>query len=318
MEDDARRTTFVVNALAAGGRTGRRWTALEPRMREIFPEAEVQFTRGVGDGIRIAREAVARGQELVVAVGGDGTLHEVMNGLMESASQDDEMESQQGILGVLPTGSASDFARGLGIPDDPEAALILLAQAKPRRIDLGWVEAVDEEGGPVGRYFLNAADFGIGAEVVARVAGCPKYLPGRPTYLWQTVRTLITYRNPTVELTVDGAKSYQRVFKSIVVANAPYFGGGMCIAPDAVPDDGSLDLVELGDLGRLEAIRRLGETFQGARIQHRDIHYSRCKKLQASSASCVRIEADGELLGQLPATFQVVPNALSMLLPDHA
>lgn len=290
-------------------------------MREVFPEADVQFTQGMGDGIRVAEEAARRGQQLVVAVGGDGTLHEVVNGLMSVAAESAHTEGlsterEQPILGVLPTGSASDFARGLGIPDDPEAALILLDQAKPRPIDLGHVEAVDEAGEAVARYFLNSTDFGIGAEVVARVQEPSRWLPGRPTYLWQTVRTLIAYRNPTATLTVDDGEPYARTFKSIVVANAPYFGGGMCIAPDAVPDDGELDLVELGDLGRLEAIRRLGETFQGKRIAHRDIHYSRCKILRASSDSSVRIEADGELVGQLPVTITLVPQALSMLLPD--
>lgn len=316
MKDEVRRTTFVVNAHAGGGKTGRRWATLEPQMRELFPEAEVQFTQGKGDGIRVALEASARGQQLVVAVGGDGTLHEVMNGLMHGVNPDPDQPNSETILGVLPTGSASDFARGLEIPDDYESALILLRNGKPRRLDLGLVEAVDESGNKVRRYFLNAADFGIGAEVVARVHEGSKFLPGRPTYLWQTVRTLVTYRNPTATLTVDDGTPYPRVFKSIVLANAPFFGGGMCIAPDAVPSDGALDLVELGDLGRLEAIRRLGETFQGRRIEHRDIHYSRCKKLHASSDSCVRIEADGELIGQLPAHFHIVPDALSMLLPD--
>lgn len=285
-------------------------------MREVFPGAEVQFTQGKGDGIRIAREAAARGQQLVVAVGGDGTLHEVMNGLMFDGNRNPHGAPPDVFLGVLPTGSASDFARGLKIPEDPESALILLRNGKPRRIDLGLVEATSESGEAARRYFLNSTDFGIGAEVVSRVQDRPKYLPGRPTYLWQTVRTLVTFRNPTAQLTVDDGTPYERTFKSIVVANAPFFGGGMCIAPDANPSDGELDLVELGDLGRFEAIRRLGETFQGRRIEHRDIHYSRCKKLQASSESCVRIEADGELLGQLPATISVVPNALSMLLPD--
>lgn len=281
-------------------------------MRNDFPTAEVQFTQGVGDGARIAADALARGQELLVAVGGDGTLHEVVNGMMSASEQD----RKQAVLGIWPAGSGSDFARGAGIPTTAAAHTALLCGGEPQLLDLGHISCHTADGIPIQAYFLNAADFGIGAKVVERLQKRARWLPGRSSYLWQTVRTLVTYRNPTATLTVDEGLPFERTFKSIVVANAPYFGGGMCIAPDARSNDGHLDLVQFGDLGRIEAIRRLGETFQGQRIAHQDIHYSTCKKLQASSDSPVPIEADGELIGFLPATIEIIPSAIQVLLPS--
>lgn len=312
MSETPQRATFVVNPHAAGGRTGKQWTRLEPMMRQGFPTAEIQFTQRVGDGIRIAAEAIDRGQELLVAVGGDGTLHEVINGMMAV----EETRRERAVLGIWPAGSGSDFARGMRIPTDPDLFLELLSQGSPRRIDLGAVRCQDADDKPTRRYFLNAADFGIGAKVVERLQKRSRWLPGRSSYLWQTIRTLITYRNPTANLAIDEAPAFERTFKSIVIANAPYFGGGMCIAPDARTDDGLLNLVQVGDLGRIEAIRRLGETFQGGRIDHPDLHYSTCISLHASSASHVPIEADGELVGFLPATFEIVPSAIQALLPS--
>lgn len=280
-------------------------------MRGAFPTAEIQFTQGRGDGARIATEAMERGQELLVAVGGDGTLHEVVNGMMAV----EEETRRCTILGIWPAGSGSDFARGKRIPTDPAQNLALLAQGNSEAVDLGHITCRDSDGREIQRYFLNAADFGIGAKVVARLQERSRWLPGRSSYLWQTIRTLVTFRNPTAQLTIDDAAPQERTFKSIVLANAPYFGGGMCIAPDARTDDARLDLVQVGDLGRFEAIRRLGETFQGGRIDHPDIHYSTCKSLHATATSHVPIEADGELVGFLPATFSMVPRALKILLP---
>ena len=304
------RATFVVNAHAAGGRTGKRWAACEPKMRAAFPTAEIQFTQGVGDGARIAQQAVLRGQELVVAVGGDGTLFEVMNGMLGCEAPD-----AAPTLGIWPAGSGADFARGQHIPNDAEPICDLLANGTPRLVDVGRIRCHDASGAPVEKYFLNAADFGIGAKVVERLQTRSRLLPGKSSYLWQTLRTLVTFRNPQVSMEIDGVLLDPKTIITVVVANGRYFGGGMCIAPDALIDDGELNLVQVGDLGRIEAMRRLQETFGGQRIEHPDVHYSTCKIIRAASTSRVPIEADGELLGFLPASFEIIPRALNLLLP---
>ena len=261
-----RRTTFVVNPRAAAGKTGRRWAAREVKLREHFPLGEVMFTRARGDATHIAKDAVERGQDFIVAVGGDGTVHEVVNGLMAATVPEVNPKRSSGsssspVLGIWPAGSGSDFARGVGIPGDVNAALDLLVNGEPRSLDIGRINCHDGEGQPVERHFINAVDFGLGAVVCERLLRTPRFLPGKPTYLWQTVRTLLTFRNPQVELAVDDGPFASRKIISVVIANNPYFGGGMCIAPDALVSDGELDLVIVGDLGRFEAIRRHGETY---------------------------------------------------------
>lgn len=304
------RATFVVNAHAAGGRTGKRWAACEPKMRAAFPTGEIQFTQGVGDGERIAREAVMRGQKLIVAVGGDGTLFEVVNGMLGAKTA-----SESAVLGIWPAGSGADFARGQHIPNDAEQICELIATGTPRLVDVGRIRCQDSVGKPVEKYFLNAADFGIGANVVERLQKRSRLMPGKSSYLWQTLRTLVTFRNPEVVMEIDGVAFAPKTIITVVVANGRYFGGGMCIAPDALIDDGTLNLVQVGDLGRIEAMKRLQETFGGQRIEHPNVHYSTCKIIRAESNSRVPIEADGELLGFLPANFEIIPQALNLLLP---
>ncbi len=281
-------------------------------MRAWLPTAEVQFTQGPKDAIQLASAAAERGQQRIIAVGGDGTLHEVVQGLMQVSPE----LRQTTALGIWPAGSGADFARGLGMPQEIAALGPLFRDGVPAPVDLGQVHCVNAAGKEICRFFINAADFGIGAKIVENRNRGRKWFPGSPTYLWQTVRTLLSFRNPTVRLSMDDGPVEQRRIKSVVVANGSYFGGGMCIAPDAQPHDGQLDWVRLGDLGRFEAMRRLGETYSGQRITHPDIAYGRCRQLIASSAENVSIEADGELVGFLPATFQILPQALQLLWPN--
>jgi YegS/Rv2252/BmrU family lipid kinase len=309
----------VVNPRAAAGKTGRRWVERESMLRGFFPLGEVLFTRGPGDATHIALDAVERGQDFIIAVGGDGTVFEVVNGMMQALDRREAgaKEVAKGIaepvLGVWPAGSGSDFARGIGVPGEIGEALQLLVHGDAREADVGRIRCLDSDGAEVQRYYINAVDFGLGAVVCEKLQRRPRFLPGRPTYLWQTVSALITFRNPAVELSVDGAAFERHRIKSVVVANNAYFGGGMCIAPGAAIDDGELDLVIIGDLGRFEAIRRLGETFSGNRIHHRDVHYSRCRRLEARAASRVPLEADGELVGELPATIDLAARRLQVV-----
>ncbi|MDP7062993.1 MAG: diacylglycerol kinase family lipid kinase [Planctomycetota bacterium] len=313
MKQSDRRTTFVVNPYAGAGMAGRRWAARESMLREHFPLGEILFTRAAGDATHIAKDAVERGQDYIIAVGGDGTVHEVVNGLMLAELPEPKYKPKP-ILGIWPAGRGSDFARGVGIPGDPAMALELLVAGKAQSVDIGFIQCRDEGGKQVERYFLNAVDFGIGAVVCERLTKKPWFMPGRPTYLWQTVRTLLTFRNPTVSFASDDHPLVTKKIITVVIANNAYFGGGMCIAPDARVNDGELDLVVVGDLRRFEAIRRLGETFSGNRILHPDVHYSRCKRLEARSESKVLLEADGELVGHLPATLELAERRLKIVV----
>lgn len=300
--------TFVVNPVAGTGRSGRQWANREQQVRERFPQADVQFTHARSDAIRLASSAAERGQELVVAVGGDGTMNEVVNGLMTVP------EESRPCLGLLPSGSGGDFARGQGVPSDTAQALALLQEGQARRIDVGRLQCGDQ----APRYFLNAADAGVGARVVERMQRGRRWLPPRGSYLWQSICGLLAWRNPEVCFQADDGPEERVKIKALVLANNPYFGSGMCIAPDAKVDSGELAFVVFGDLGRLEAVRRLGETYAGKPIEHKRITYRTCRKLKVTSANPVPVEADGELMGYLPWTAEVLPGALRMMLPPTA
>lgn len=277
-----------------------------------FPGARVVETAGPYDAARLATEAAEGGAAAVIAAGGDGTVNEVVNGLMASP----RARRGECPLGILALGTGSDLARGLGLPQEPAAALAAIARGAPRPLDVGRIRCAGlGEGAPaVVRHFVNEADFGIGAEVTRRVNSRTRR-GGRATYLWTTVRALLAWRDPEVELRLDGGPPERVRIKSVFLSNAPYAGGGMCIAPGARPDDGVLRLVVFGALGRLEAIRRLGETYQGREIEHPKIRYADCRELSADAESEVMIECDGEPAGRLPARVDLLPGALRVLAP---
>ncbi|MCH2101366.1 MAG: diacylglycerol kinase family lipid kinase [Planctomycetes bacterium] len=308
---DLARTTFVVNPCSAGGKTGRRWPQREQAMRALFPQAEVQFTHAPKDAVRITSDAQARGQQLVVAVGGDGTVHEVVNGLMRG-------DGERATLGILPSGTGSDFARGLGIGPSFEQALDQLAEGKSRRIDLGRVESPNDPART--EWFGNVASLGVTGEVVRRVNKSRKWFGSKPTYLWASVGALMRYRNARVRWSLDNSVAEDRRIKAIAIGNSSYFGGGMCIAPDARPDSGDFQVAIFGDLGRFEAIRRLGETYFGTRIEHADIYYHTAKRIEIESATtrAVEVELDGEAWGPLPARVAIEPAALRVISPRRA
>jgi len=302
--------TFIVNPASGGGRTGARWREWEPEALRRLPGARVVLTAAVFDAARIATEAVLAGSRLVIAVGGDGTVNEVANGMMAAG----EPARTESALGILPCGTGSDLARGLGIPTEAGASLSLIAAGATKALDVGRLRCVSlaPGGAAVVRHFVNEADFGLGAEVTRRVNARTRR-GGRATYLWTTVRALLRWKNPEVELRADGGPPQKLKIKSVFLANAPYAGGGMCIAPGARVDDGRLRLVIFGCLGRIEAIRRLGETYEGREIEHPLVRYSDCTDLFADCAEEVLVECDGEPVGRLPARFDVVPAALRVV-----
>ena len=216
--------------------------------------------------------------EVVVAVGGDGTVHYVVNYLM--ASQSDAA------LGLLPLGSGCDFARNFDL-DDP---LDVLARGERKLIDLGEIESAGSK-----MWFANVADAGLGAEVTRQMAN------GSRNYLLSTLKGLVGYKNVGVSLVADDVEVYSGPLKCLVIANGKYFGDGMGIAPDAVLDDGLLQYVIIGDISRVVAAIKLQQTYKCTRIRHRHVHYGCARELQLRVSSTLGFEADGELMAQMPA-----------------
>ncbi len=298
---------MVLNPEAGGGRARRRWPRVSARLRELGLAFDQATTARAGDAAGIARRAAGEGRRLVVAAGGDGTLSEVVNGLLEAG------DGRRPRLGFLPLGTGTDLCRTFGIPLDPLEAAAVLGAGATRRIDAGRVTCTGPAG-PTTRYFVNIADAGIGGDVADLVNRGFKVINGEITFSLAAVLTLLRWRNPRLRLDLDG-EVLDVTAQQVVVANCQYYGGGMRIAPEAVPDDGLFDVVINGDLGLVETLGLLGRVRTGTHMAHPKIELRRARRVEIRCDRRVGVDADGERPGDLPAVFEVVPGAIELLVP---
>lgn len=303
-------TLVVVNPRSRSGAGRRRFRALEPRLREALGPLEVAWTRGPRDAERIAREGVRAGCERVIVAGGDGTTSEVVTGLLAADL------GRYAQLGLLPLGTGGDLRRTLAVPSDPEAAIERIARGKTRAIDAGRVVYHDRAGREARAYFLNVGSLGISGLVDELVNRTPKALGGRLSFLAGTLRALARYRSPAVRVRVDGVTVHEGGLLLATAANGRYFGGGMHVAPDARPDDGWLDVVVVPGLPRLRVLGRMPSLYRGTHVGDPAVAVHRGARVEAESVEPdaeVWIDVDGEPLGVLPARFEVLPGAITLL-----
>jgi diacylglycerol kinase (ATP) len=253
---------------------------------------------------------VRDGRSLVVAAGGDGTINEVANGFFNGAERIEGPTR----MGLLPMGTGGDLRRTLGMSRDMDEAAKVLASGRSRRLDAGRVTCAGRSGETVVRHFLNVADAGIGGDVADMVNGGFNFVNGELTFTIAAAVTLMRWRNRRLRMVVDGEER-ELVAQQVVVANCEYYGGGMQIAPTAAPDDGMLDLVVVGDVGRLESMRLMGSVRKGAHLAHPKLEHRRVRRVAVTCDLPVGVDADGERPGALPAVFEVVPGALDVLAP---
>lgn len=301
-----RSAKVIINPFARGGRTGKRWPQISELLKDAGLSFDHDFTEGVGHGIELAREAVAKGYELVIAVGGDGTVNEVVNGLV------DEGGKGRATLGIISMGVGSDAVRSLGIPRDYAEACRLFSNFKRVTIDLGAVEYM-RGNERVRRLFVNTAGLGFDAAVIEGTKRRLKIIRGTVPYVVGLMTTLVTYRNKEAALSIDGVRQDERIF-FVVVNNGRYFGGGMKIAPDADPCDGLLDVVIAGDAGKIEVLWFLPRVYRGTHVTHPKVRMYQAKSIEVNSSQRLLLQADGELLGEAPASFSVLPAALTVAI----
>ena len=298
----------IVNPVAANGAVGKRW----PQMRDILQAEGGQFdaslTKGPNHAIELAREALSAGYRTIVAVGGDGTLNEVVNGLVNEGRVDPKVN-----LGIIPSGTGADSVRTLGIPPDYRTACHRLLCSQPGCIDLGVITCVSE-GREVRRYFLNVAGLGFDGEVAERTNRSSKALGGTLPFLSSLFVKLLTYQNKTVEITLDGQQRLQQKANSVLVCNGRYAGGGMHIGPHAALDDGLFDVIVIGDASRLEIVANLPRIYRGTHLSHPKVDEYRAREVRVQARERMFLQADGELIGEAPATFQIIPQALHVLV----
>jgi YegS/Rv2252/BmrU family lipid kinase len=300
----------IVNPSAGGGRARGFWRRCAIACAGLA--FEVVETSRRGDA---ADYAAAAGDRLVVAVGGDGTAHEVVNGLLRRPA------ARPPRVGFLQRGTGADLRRSIASPRRPEDVAAWLTTDRWRPLDAGRLFTSTGR-----RYFINVADAGIGAEVVRRAARGPGALGGTVNFLGAAVISLARHQNAPVRLRLDQGPVLQRRVRTIAVANGAYLGGAMRIAPDAQPDDGWFDVVTIGDVGRWLGIRSLPMLYRGTHGQLAQVEFGRARRVEIESEQPIGVEADGELAGTTPAVFEIVPGALQVidwrpsgiLTPDRA
>lgn len=275
-------------------------------LKNIGLRFEYDLTEAPGHAIELAKSAAEKGYELVVSVGGDGTINEVVNGLYDAGSMGDVM------LGIIGTGTGGDYIRTIGVPRHHEEACRRLVNPKKLVVDLGIVEYVSN-GRMVERLFVNLAGLGFDAEVVKATTQKFKALGGVPSYLLGLLTTLLFYRNREVSINLDGNEDDKKIC-TVMVNNGKYGGGSMCVAPNADPMDGYFDVVIIGDLSKPDLLWSLPRIYKGTHLTHPKVSVTRAKEVYIQPERRMSLQADGELLGETPARFRVLPAALNVII----
>jgi diacylglycerol kinase (ATP) len=297
----------IVNPTAGANSTHRKWPGISSLLKKVGLAFDYQFTEGKGHAIELARTAVEKGYKCLVAVGGDGTIHEVANGILQKGSAD--LTS----LGIICTGTGSDLSRSIGISHDYDQACRNLANPKEITIDIGLVQ-YHKKGRNLQRYFVNSAGIGFDATVVDATEKLPKYFGGTIPYLTGLIRSFLFYRNKEVTFKIGDQPAQRARILSLVVANGRYFGGGMQIAPEAKLNDSLLDMIVLGNFGKIELLKNLKKVYSGTHLTHPKVKLVKDSRIVIESAQKFLLHADGELLGEGPVVFSLLPKSLTLLV----
>jgi diacylglycerol kinase (ATP) len=298
----------IVNPNAGNGRGFKDWNKISSLLSDTGLQFETRFTLAKEHAIALTREALSEGYRKFITVGGDGTLNEVLNGVMTS----EDCDPASTCLGLIPVGTGNDWCRMFGIPTSYAKAIQILKEGKQMLHDVGEIRFFegDEERT---RYFLNTAGLGFESVVVKRTnSQKEKGHSGKTIYFYSLLMGLLSYKNTKSEIIIDGESKTANIF-SVNVGNGKYCGGGMRQTPNAVPDDGLLDVTVINGVGKLEIVRSLNMLYNGKILNHPKIDGYRCRSLQVNPEQCLWIEADGESLGHTPAGFSIIPSAVNIV-----
>ncbi|MFC1946258.1 diacylglycerol/lipid kinase family protein [Chloroflexota bacterium] len=298
----------IVNPVAGGHSIYREWPSMSKLLMESGFAFDCVYTEGVGHAVELAMAAANTDYRYIVAVGGDGTVNEVVNGILNSTG------SHNTILGIVSAGTTCSFARSVGIPLDPKSCCKLLTGQNRLTIDIGVVE-YQSAGEYLRRFFVNEAGLGFGATVIDASKNIQNYFGRKSNYLPRLlmgVGSLIKYKNIPLRLSVDDEAVDPCVCTMVVIANGSYFGGGMLVAPYSTPNDGLLDMIIFGDMEKTEIMKVWPMIYSGRHIGHQKVSLRKIKKVDIQCDREALVEADGELLGEGPVSFSVMPSALKI------
>ena len=305
----------VVNPHSGGGRTGRAWPEIRHALESVYPHMTSTLTNRRGEAASLVREALADGHSEIVAVGGDGTINEAVNGMFDLEGP----RMPEAVFGFVTSGTGGDFRKSFGIAAGHAAAIARLKEARPRPIDVGRVTCVTEGGGTAVRYFVNIASVGLSGVIVDAVnrARIAKLFGGQFAFAFHSALAMLTTRDRAIRLKVDRTCDEIATISTLAVANGQFFGGGMRVAPHAVPDDGLFDVIVMGGVPKRQALADMKAIYTGEHLNNPSVRSLRGAKVMAAPVAetggrAVLVEVDGESAGQLPATFEILPRALNL------
>jgi len=305
----SKRIVFIVNPHAGNGLTGRQWPRIQAMAHDRLGYFTSYLTAKPGDAARIVRMRLIEGAEVIVCVGGDGTLNEVVNGFMDESGP----ISKEALLGFVPNGTGCDFIKTVPIPAGIEQSLDTIKEGYMRVIDVGRLQHRNDHGLPVTRYFHNIVSFGLGGEVDERINKSSKAFGPFISFIWATVVSIFLYGKKNIRIQIDNSYDRNVIAWNIAVANGRYHGGGMLVAPDAVIDDGLFHITVIGNLSLVEVFRHLPKLYNGRIKDIKDVSILTGKTISASSPERVLVDCDGEQPCCLPIVADIMPAALRMI-----
>lgn len=302
------KTQVIVNPASARGRTRKRWSEIRAVLKNWIREFKYDFTEKPFQATEIARQAVKEGTELVIGVGGDGTIHEIANGFFEGH----QLINPEATIAIVPSGTGCDLTKSLNIPQDLNRAVRTITEAPSLPMDVGKVTFTNETGQSGERYFLNVADFGLGGEVVKKVNE-RRLRRKASSYVRCLISTMIEYRARKIRVKIDGQEVAENEYLIGAIANGKIFGKGMKIAPLARLEDGLFDTILIKSMNFLEFCLNGWRLINGSHISYRKVSYLKGSTIEASpllAMEPVLLEMDGEQIGRLPAKFEILSRRL--------
>jgi len=306
------KTFLVVNPQSANGQTGRKWAELSAEIGRGLGEFGHGFCDKQMHAVELTQEAIRKGYDCIVAVGGDGTINEVINGFFDAGGK---LINPNAALGLIPRGTGGDFRRTFGWKVDLHEAVARLKTDATQPFDVGVVELVGHDGKPLTRYFANIASFGVSGLVVKKVNESSKALGGKITFMLGSVRALIGYKDQPVRVTMDDRPAEEMAITTLAVANGKYFGGGMQVAPQADTGDGIFHVTVWSGYGLTDFALKQGGIYSGEHVKWKGTRTFQCRELKADPVrpdASVLLDVDGEQPGRLPCRMRILPSAIRL------
>lgn len=299
------RTVFLVNPASAGGSTGKRWAEIARRAAARGLDGDALISSGPGQLSVLAAAAVRDGAGRLVIVGGDGSVNEVVNGIVGAADVE---------IAIIPRGTGWDFVRTFDIPRDLDAAIDIALNGSVREVDAGAVTYRTWSGEDAHAHFANVASAGISGAIAQRANESSKALGGKVSYYWATLAVFFGWQTGEMSVTVDEESRSGRMIDAMI-CNGRFLGGGMMMCPEAEPDDGLFDIMLIGDVTKRDLAFVLPKTYKGRHLPHPRLELLRGSVVTVDAAEPLPIELDGEQPGTTPARFEIVPRALKLRVP---